>query len=428
MRPRARIEREAAPPEKKKRHGQQRGEALPPSPAPSRPIATLNLCGVDLTGLAAAPPPGVTHFLGRLAHFQAALFLEMKPVAKALLLAVPPTLLQGLPAPSPSSVWRARVDAQSSITGSVSLDSGLWLRGSTELAPAAAAAAQRKLLPAQTEWPAAPGADGLPLGPPPGGFRRGRTGSPTGAPPKGSPHSRPSGRPGSPESAGAAAFGAAKTPNLAAAQALLLQTQTHLTTLLLRQCGLSAGGTLRLRREGLSSCSNLTVLDVSDNPSLRAEGCKQVALSLSSLPQLKCLGLRRTGCEGDGAALVLKALRFHRVMTLDLSHNSLGAPEEAGVGKGPIMKGLKTLVSGGGGLAVTHRPPALIRIQPKKTNITRERERDKRERENQRRRRERINMCIIEMHFFYSRPLAKTATRRCTCLWRVFRRCERTCT
>jgi len=38
-------------------------------------------------------------------------------------------------------------------------------------------------------------------------------------------------------------------------------------------------------------------------------GTRQLGMALSTLPQLKCLGLRKTGCAGEGAAMVLKALK-----------------------------------------------------------------------------------------------------------------------
>ena len=328
-----------------------------PLPAPVvRPIVTLNLCCVDLSGVASKPPPGAANFLDHLAQVQTSLFDEMKPRAKALLQSADSSLLQHLPEPDPSSAHRVKVDARSTLPGSVSMNTDLLLRGSTELSPAAAASAQRKLLLQANavndfdgSLSAAASQRGSPTSGSPSEFaspsrNKGSQIFPPSSNRKGSPTSSQASQGASPKPTGNL-YGPEKAPNLAAAQALLLQTQIHLTTLLMRQCSLNTGCLYKLRREGLSSCSALTVLDVSDNALLKSEGCKQIALSLSALPQLKCLGMRRTCCSGDGAVLLLKALRYHRVLTLDLSHNSLGVPEEEGAGKGPIMKGLRTLVS-----------------------------------------------------------------------------------
>ena len=47
---------------------------------------------------------------------------------------------------------------------------------------------------------------------------------------------------------------------------------------------------------------------------------------------------------GAGAHDLLRALKYHRVMTIDLSFNSLGAPEAGGMERGPVAKGLKQLI------------------------------------------------------------------------------------
>lgn len=380
MAPSSRLEREPPEPQHHHRHHggdhlKEHGDTTPPpssqivpveeaahnldAPHPMspavRPIVTLNLCCVDLSGVASKPPPGAAHFLDHLAQFQTSIFDEMKPRAKALLQGADSSLLRHLPVPDLPSAHRSKVDARSTLPGSISMNTDLLLRGSTELSPAAAASAQRKLLlqaNAANDFDGSSTAAGSQRGSPtpgsPGGFTSpSRTRVSPQLPPssnrKGSPNSSQASQGASPQPA-RSSYGPDKAPNLAAAQALLLQTQIHLTTLLMRQCSLNTGCLYKLRREGLGSCSALTVLDVSDNALLKSEGCKQIALGLSALPQLKCLGVRRTCCAGDGAVLLLKALRYHRVLTVDLSHNSLGVPEEEGAGKGPIMKGLRTLV------------------------------------------------------------------------------------
>ena len=56
--------------------------------------------------------------------------------------------------------------------------------------------------------------------------------------------------------------------------------QAVVTALLLRQCGVGAGAMQRLRREGLSSCASLLVLDLSHNP-LGSEGAQRHAVGVS---------------------------------------------------------------------------------------------------------------------------------------------------
>ena len=73
------------------------------------------------------------------------------------------------------------------------------------------------------------------------------------------------------------------------------------------------------------------------------------------------LGLRRAKVEGSGAFLLMRSLKYHRVMTVDLSDNALGSPgaqaadalaqskadanlwDAHGFEKGPIMRSLKAL-------------------------------------------------------------------------------------
>jgi hypothetical protein len=131
-------------------------------------------------------------------------------------------------------------------------------------------------------------------------------------------------------------------PNFISTLQILNQTKENLRELMLMNCGLGAGAMSRLRKDGLVKCNALTTLDLSENP-LGSEGAAVVARTLSSLPLLKCLGMRKTGCSGEGAHLLFRALKYHRVMTVDVSNNSLGTPEAEGM-HGPVMRALKALL------------------------------------------------------------------------------------
>ncbi len=72
-----------------------------------------------------------------------------------------------------------------------------------------------------------------------------------------------------------------------------------------------------------------------------------LARAISELPMLKALSARGCGVQGNGANLLLRSLRHHRVITVDLSRNLLGTYDDQGE-KGPVLRALKALLKSNG--------------------------------------------------------------------------------